>query len=456
MTTFTGATFFNQSPVLQNKYRARIRSQVHTRSRVYNMIPTMDTLTGSKLVGALRVGLPGGGGARGPSATLPVPVRTPHENYRVTATWHYYKIRADWDIEEQSRGNSWMRTMAIEQEAVREMISQHMERQSCRNGSAKLATISSISGSTITVSTKWDLAAMYPGMRIDVVDSVTSNATSQLTGLTTESAYPVVISVDPGGPTLELNKAPTGAAASDVIITYGALSLGTGNGDTRTNEFYGIDALIDDDAPVLLPTSNEPGEAVGTLQGINPTQKGYWRSQVVTASSQTLAPTLIEDGIYNVQVFGADSSDGLTYLFCHPKQEQNYAQNIRADKLSGEASATGSLLRYPGGGSGDGHKLEASWQGVRSERQYMQYGGIVFVTSKYFDTTRAYVCPQSCIGKINVYDWNYVSDPNGGVVHKAYNDNAAAWEAELMYIGALATELRNSAIRIESLTAPAG
>lgn len=449
MVSLAGASFFNQSPILQNKYRSRLRSQVHTRTRIWNMIPTMDNLTGSKLVGLLQIGLPGGGGARGPGGPqLPIAVRTPHKNYRVVATYQYFKIKADWDLEEQTKGNSWMRAFAIEQEAIQKRIKQHMERQSCRDGTAFLGEVASVSGATVTLTSEWDTVAFYPGTRIDGYDALDENGTSQLTGFLSEADYPVVVSVNANGPTVTFDKVPTGLAMGHFIIIYGSFSGGTGNGDLLTNEMYGIDTFIDDGAPPLQQFSNEPAGPAGTLQGIDPTENGFWQSQIVDAGNGSFRAEFVENGVYRVQVFGAESSDGLTYIYCHPKQEQVFFNNNRSGFLqTGDTQAP--LVRYPTTSSG-GVAMDPSWRGLKSERDYLRFGNMVFLTSKYFDTRTAYICHSNCVGKIQVYDWSYVPDPSGGVIHKSYN-NDAAWEADLMYIGALATELRNGSIRIENL-----
>jgi hypothetical protein len=457
-----GATLANTLDLLQDKFTKRLRSQTHDRTQIWNRIPRADILfDGQQVVGLLATGYPASGGGRGPGAELPVATYTTLKRYRIVHTYQYHRIQIDWDLQEQSRGPaSWIRGFLLQQDRVRAFVSKDFERQICGDGSGKLGEISSVASAPIyTLTDRYDTVNFELGMRIDIVDqtgsAITEDSTSQITSPSAEADFPIVIGIDPNNGTITLDQTPTGPANTDAFIKYGALRA-SGSGATRTREMYGIDAIIsDDDDDLLRPHTSLPDEAQGTFQGIDADTDSFWRSQLVDAGSGTLylSPDMIQDGIVAIQIFGAEASDAVEAIYCHPLQEQKYHENIRtgsSDTAGPRGAGNAAYMRYPvTGGPWSPH---GEWQGAAKEAVYSNYNGIPIICSRYFRKDRAWICSRRSVEKYILSDFHFVPGEGGGIIHKDYG-NRASFVAETMFYGQCGTELRNASVAIIDLDA---
>lgn len=206
-------------------------------------------------------------------------------------------------------------------------------------GQVGYATVSAVSGTTITITTaQWapGIWAGAEGMPIEIRDSTGATSRGEST----------VQSVDFDAQTITLNSAIAGVVAGDVIWHKGAYS----------NEFAGIHKVITN---------------TGSLFGISASDYSLWRGNEYSASSAALSFQKLQDAVARAVEKGLDND---VMVLVNPR--------TWADLLNDQAA----LRQYD-----SSYKSDVAENGARSIKFHGQNGMIEIVPSIYCKQGFAYV-----------------------------------------------------------------
>jgi len=217
---------------LKEFYLPGLRYQLNDKASAFLAQLERDTesVVGKEIVMALRYGRVGGVGNRADDGTLP----TPNSRKTKQAKWETKNLFARFQITDKtvkaSRSNVGAFANMLEQEISDCEIDakNDLSRQALGDGTGKLATITAVSGTTLTVDSTMYFAE---GMLVDIY-----------TGDTKDTSEAEVTAVDEDNSQIVVSSA-TGAAADDVIYLAGNKDLElTGLEAVFTNgTLYGID-----------------------------------------------------------------------------------------------------------------------------------------------------------------------------------------------------------------------
>lgn len=230
-------------------------------------------------------------GAVAQGGTLPTPDSQKYTDYKQTYVGLYGSIKVTGQAIQQMRNDkgAFGRATVLEMEGLRNNFRLDLNRQFQGDGSGTLATVSSWSGQTATLTTAVTYDMLNQDMLVDVYDST----------LATLKASGVSVTIASGGfdtstwtvSKVTLGGTVTSPAANDVIIRSG----------NKNAEITGLGKVV----------------GTGTLGGIDPTSFPVWQAPVLDNAANSHALRGINESLFQqaADVANIASSEDPKYWF---------------------------------------------------------------------------------------------------------------------------------------------
>lgn len=309
-------------------------------------------LTGKRIEEDIRHGMPEGGGGVGPGVSaVPDPDVPRHSLTHIWPQQFIQTTMVDWDLEAQSRSNSYIDAVTDALKTVAMNWVQEHERMASSDGSGFLAQITvviAVTNANWTFTVPRQFANRFrKGMRLAFWTGADNNAVK---ADNSANSWYTVSSVALGATTATVTiTEPAGAGAdppatSDYAAKWGAISENaTGSGTNAGNEMPGVAVLIDDGNMIVSPNTSAGWETEPHMQGINAATNSFWQSPTITASGSYLSIDLVEQAADEINVAGEGNGDAVRVIATHPFQIRKYRGELYPQERYPNSGTAGSF-----------------------------------------------------------------------------------------------------------------